>query len=199
MLVGGHDSYLAYSPRHGTLRQRRGYGAHELRGYRDDRSVLARATPLRDPPAPLRAEPIQWPEIILGGLLEPAVWRHNISISHNDSPAKERDAANGRRRSLAGPWRSSDRSARCSSSCSPAVDMRSRCAKRHVGGDDDRAAPVRRRADVLAARPARRRACPVCGRKRVVTRERCEHCGSPFAPPRRDGTELIEVEMELVG
>jgi hypothetical protein len=35
-------------------------------------------------------------------------------------------------------------------------------------------------------------ACPNCGRKRVVTREYCEHCGAAFPPPAHDGTEIIE-------
>jgi hypothetical protein len=34
--------------------------------------------------------------------------------------------------------------------------------------------------------------CPSCSRKRVVTRETCEHCGAPFPPPARDGTEILE-------
>ncbi len=39
--------------------------------------------------------------------------------------------------------------------------------------------------------PARER-CPNCRAKRVVTRDRCEHCGAPFAPPPRNGTEIFE-------
>jgi hypothetical protein len=34
--------------------------------------------------------------------------------------------------------------------------------------------------------------CPACHRKRVVTRERCEHCNEPFAPAPKDGTEIFE-------
>jgi hypothetical protein len=34
--------------------------------------------------------------------------------------------------------------------------------------------------------------CPSCGRKRVVNRDLCEHCGKPFDPPARDGTEILE-------
>jgi hypothetical protein len=37
-----------------------------------------------------------------------------------------------------------------------------------------------------------RESCPACSRKRVVVRERCEHCGAPFADPPRDGTEIFE-------
>jgi hypothetical protein len=37
-----------------------------------------------------------------------------------------------------------------------------------------------------------RESCPACTKKRVVTRERCEHCGEPFAAPPQDGTEIIE-------
>ena len=36
---------------------------------------------------------------------------------------------------------------------------------------------------------------PSCGKKRVVTRERCEHCehcNSPFTAPLPDGTEIVE-------
>jgi hypothetical protein len=44
---------------------------------------------------------------------------------------------------------------------------------------------------VLITRPARE-PCPACGRKRVVTRELCEHCGAPFPPPAPDGTEIFE-------
>jgi len=36
--------------------------------------------------------------------------------------------------------------------------------------------------------------CPSCGKLRVVDRELCEHCNSPFAPPLIDGTEIIENE-----
>ena len=43
----------------------------------------------------------------------------------------------------------------------------------------------------LVSWPARER-CPVCGRKRVVTREHCEHCGAPFAPVVPDGTEIFD-------
>lgn len=34
--------------------------------------------------------------------------------------------------------------------------------------------------------------CPGCGKKRVVVRDRCEHCREAFAPPERDGTEIFE-------
>jgi len=34
--------------------------------------------------------------------------------------------------------------------------------------------------------------CPKCRKRRVVTRDRCEHCGAPHALPERDGTEIIE-------
>jgi hypothetical protein len=34
--------------------------------------------------------------------------------------------------------------------------------------------------------------CLECGRKRVVTRERCAYCNSPFLPPPPDGTEIME-------
>jgi ABC-type transport system involved in multi-copper enzyme maturation permease subunit len=34
--------------------------------------------------------------------------------------------------------------------------------------------------------------CSSCGKLRVVDRELCEHCNSPFAPPLLDGTEIIE-------
>ncbi len=38
-------------------------------------------------------------------------------------------------------------------------------------------------------------ACPACGKARVVTRERCEHCGAPFSAPARDGTEIFEAAV----
>jgi predicted amidophosphoribosyltransferase len=44
---------------------------------------------------------------------------------------------------------------------------------------------------VLIEWPARE-SCPACSRKRVVTRERCEHCGEPFAAQPKDGTEIFE-------
>ncbi|MHC4981202.1 MAG: ABC-2 transporter permease [Planctomycetota bacterium] len=34
--------------------------------------------------------------------------------------------------------------------------------------------------------------CRGCGKKRVVDRDRCEHCGEAFASPARDGTEIFE-------
>jgi hypothetical protein len=34
--------------------------------------------------------------------------------------------------------------------------------------------------------------CPACGRKRLVTRERCEYCGAPFPPPAQTGIEIVE-------
>jgi hypothetical protein len=34
--------------------------------------------------------------------------------------------------------------------------------------------------------------CPTCGRKRVVTRDHCEHCGAPFKSPATDGAEIFE-------
>jgi hypothetical protein len=35
-------------------------------------------------------------------------------------------------------------------------------------------------------------ACPKCSKLRVVTQERCEHCGAPHALPPLDGTEIFE-------
>jgi hypothetical protein len=35
-------------------------------------------------------------------------------------------------------------------------------------------------------------ACPSCRKLRVVTRERCEHCGAEHAAPIPDGTEIFE-------
>jgi hypothetical protein len=43
----------------------------------------------------------------------------------------------------------------------------------------------------LRAWPARM-ACAACERRRVVTRETCEHCGAAFVPPPADGTEIFE-------
>ncbi len=34
--------------------------------------------------------------------------------------------------------------------------------------------------------------CPQCGRQRVVNRDQCAHCGSPFERPQRDGTEIFD-------
>ena len=34
--------------------------------------------------------------------------------------------------------------------------------------------------------------CAACGRRRVTSRDRCEHCDSAFPPPARDGTEIFE-------
>lgn len=35
-------------------------------------------------------------------------------------------------------------------------------------------------------------ACPKCDKPRVVTRDACEHCGVPHAPPAPDGTEIFD-------
>jgi hypothetical protein len=43
----------------------------------------------------------------------------------------------------------------------------------------------------MQERPARVR-CAACGRRRVVDREACPHCGRPFPPPAADGTEIFE-------
>ena len=43
-----------------------------------------------------------------------------------------------------------------------------------------------------------REPCPSCGRERVVTRERCEHCAAAFNQPPVDGTEIFE-GVETVG
>jgi hypothetical protein len=48
----------------------------------------------------------------------------------------------------------------------------------------------------LAEWPARV-ACPACRNARVVTRDTCEHCGAPHAPPARDGTEVFETATTL--
>lgn len=45
----------------------------------------------------------------------------------------------------------------------------------------------------LDAWPARER-CPNCGRRRVVTRTACEHCGAGFAIPPPDGTEIFDTD-----
>lgn len=37
-----------------------------------------------------------------------------------------------------------------------------------------------------------REPCPSCNKKRVVTRETCEHCNAPFPAPALDGTEIFE-------
>lgn len=39
--------------------------------------------------------------------------------------------------------------------------------------------------------PAREH-CPACKKLRAVNRERCEHCGTEFPPPTKDGTEIFE-------
>jgi hypothetical protein len=44
---------------------------------------------------------------------------------------------------------------------------------------------------VLQQWPARV-SCPNCRQLRVVTRDRCEHCGGTHAPPAADGTEIFE-------
>jgi hypothetical protein len=37
-----------------------------------------------------------------------------------------------------------------------------------------------------------RETCPACGKKRVVNRAECEHCGKEFALPVHDGTEIFD-------
>jgi hypothetical protein len=49
---------------------------------------------------------------------------------------------------------------------------------------------------VLQNWPARV-SCPNCRQLRVVTRDRCEHCGSLHAPPASDGTEIFESASAL--
>jgi hypothetical protein len=39
-----------------------------------------------------------------------------------------------------------------------------------------------------------REPCPACGKKRVVDRETCEHCGAAWRTRKRDGSEIFEVE-----
>ncbi len=34
--------------------------------------------------------------------------------------------------------------------------------------------------------------CPSCARRRMATRQQCEHCSAPFEPPAQDGTEVFE-------
>jgi hypothetical protein len=36
-----------------------------------------------------------------------------------------------------------------------------------------------------------RESCPKCKKLRAVDREYCEHCGSPFSPPEKNGTEIF--------
>jgi hypothetical protein len=38
-----------------------------------------------------------------------------------------------------------------------------------------------------------REKCASCGRKRIVQRETCEHCGAPWPKPPTDGTEIFEL------
>jgi hypothetical protein len=40
-----------------------------------------------------------------------------------------------------------------------------------------------------------REPCSACGRRRVVTRDHCEHCGAPCPPPSGDGTEIFETAV----
>jgi hypothetical protein len=40
-------------------------------------------------------------------------------------------------------------------------------------------------------------ACPGCRKRRVVSRDGCEHCGAPHAAPAPDGTEIFETTMEV--
>jgi hypothetical protein len=40
-----------------------------------------------------------------------------------------------------------------------------------------------------------REPCPNCGRQRVVTAAHCAHCRAPFAPPARNGTEILELAL----
>jgi hypothetical protein len=49
---------------------------------------------------------------------------------------------------------------------------------------------------VLQEWPARV-SCPNCRKLRVVTRDRCEHCGGLHAPPASDGTEIFESASAL--
>jgi hypothetical protein len=42
-------------------------------------------------------------------------------------------------------------------------------------------------------------ACPKCRKRRVVTRELCEHCGAPHAGPASDGTEIFEESAAAPG
>ena len=45
----------------------------------------------------------------------------------------------------------------------------------------------------------RRVKCPSCAKKRSIERTACEHCGAPWAEPKRDGTEIFEnVELAKV-
>ncbi|MEI7937110.1 MAG: hypothetical protein WCK27_10495 [Verrucomicrobiota bacterium] len=49
-----------------------------------------------------------------------------------------------------------------------------------------------------------REACPNCKKLRVVDHAQCEHCGAPFAPPEKTGTEVFaplgaKVEAQAVG
>jgi hypothetical protein len=34
--------------------------------------------------------------------------------------------------------------------------------------------------------------CPICGKQRIITRDKCEHCSGPWPQPTRTGTEIFE-------
>jgi len=34
--------------------------------------------------------------------------------------------------------------------------------------------------------------CPSCGKQRIITRDKCEHCSGPWPQPTRTGTEIFE-------
>lgn len=44
--------------------------------------------------------------------------------------------------------------------------------------------------------PVVRVKCEGCRRMRVVDRETCEHCGVAFEPPTKDGTEIVDPELQ---
>lgn len=200
MLACGRDTYLTYFTRGGTLpAEVADTASTRYVGYRDDGSIVARATPLKTPLA-VQVEPIQWAQIVIGAVIEPAVWRANVSFTQNDNPAKRA------RREEPAPRIVGWVVAVAGSIGWVCVVL---IAGRRYAFSKGRTITW----SVLAIAfgpfavalmyslldlPARQ-LCPACRKKRVVTRERCEHCGAPFAPPPRDGTELIEMELELVG
>ncbi len=197
MLAGGRDTYLTYSPLNGTLEPSVADTARTLFvGFHDDGRLAARAMSVREPSV-AAAEPIQWPQIVIGALLEPVVWRNNIAITRYDSPAKQARRAEPAPRILG--WV-------VSTVASIAWIVIMVLAGRRYAFSNGRMATWIMLTIALGPfaivlmyalidLPARR-SCPVCGRKRVVTHARCEHCGSPFEPPPRDGTELIGEGVE---
>ncbi len=199
LLAPNQPTFVWYKPENGSLSGRAlDQARDQITKLGDDNQVLAQFT-VRSDSGPTSVAKPEWAQIVGMGLVQPVTWRSIEAIRDRLRYGPSRRAHRLTGPTIAG-WLASIIGSIVSALLGFMIGRRYAFDSRRLWLWTALGFVLGPLGVLLMLSlidwPARE-PCPSCGRERVVTRERCEHCAGAFNRPPVDGTEMFEDALSV--